>query len=268
MTPGGQDINVNGLTASQARDLFYIYDAVRHFHAGQAGGAVDVRDFIEYQALGLAILAGLPLESRRPFLSPALLAGAAGQGPGNILLTEPNPIQSVVVIDEIDKAPRDFPNDLLEEIESMRFRVPELGGLETPAIEAALRPAVFLTTNAERALPDTFLRRCAFLHIDSPKGEALERIVSRRLESLFRSGSRFVKDVISFVDFARADQRLKKPPSTSELLQFLQTAYALGVSPDLGLDEQAEKIDPALRLLAKTAEDLAILRSELRRRTG
>ena len=91
-----------------------------------------------------------------------------------------SPTRRLVLIDEIDKAPRDFPNDLLDEIDQMEFRVPELA----MKFRAAHRPVVIITSNSERQLPDPFLRRCVFHRIEFPSADRLQAILRQRLGHL------------------------------------------------------------------------------------
>ncbi len=257
-------------STSLSRDLFYTFDAVRYFQAKpMSGGGADPREFIDYQALGLAILLGLPATERQRFLAPAVFDPSKDQDLSQttlalrLLLRAPAQIQSVVIIDEVDKAPRDFPNDILDELENMRFRVPELGGIETPTPPGEKRPLVFITTNSERQLPDAFLRRCAFLHIDYPKGADLEAIISARLKGVFEQGAPLLRDIVAFYESVRAKGQLSKQPGTAELLQFLQAAKVNGADPRLGIAPQADKIANGLQLLAKTRPDIAPLQDAL-----
>lgn len=153
-------------STSEARDLLYTYDALGHFRAApgkdQANSALP---YIEFQALGRAIL-----RASRPEEVTDLFPAGSSSGPR----------RSVVLVDEIDKAPRDFPNDLLREIESMKFRIPELAGREVRAA-ADHRPVVVITSNSEKLLPDAFLRRCIFYDVPFPDDKKLEEIVARRL---------------------------------------------------------------------------------------
>ncbi|MEO0644127.1 MAG: MoxR family ATPase [Pseudomonadota bacterium] len=257
-------------SSSEARDLFYEYDAVRHFQAAQADPSVKAVDFIEYTALGLAILLALPFETRAPFLSDALRAGTIDPGlpdARKALLTKlsaQDPVRSLVVIDEIDKAPRDFPNDLLHEIETLSFRAPELGGIETPAIDPDLKPIIIITTNSERQLPDAFLRRCAYAHIDYPRGQALAAIIDARLGQAMAASSPFAEDVRAFYEKIRAEGRIDKAPGTAELLQFLQVMIEQKIKPDWTMAQQPDEVLAGLSLLAKINTDVAKLEDALR----
>ncbi|MCP3404466.1 MoxR family ATPase [Bradyrhizobium sp. CCGB01] len=178
-------------SSSEARELFYTYDAVGRFREaqlaavqGQGKSAKDVAtpgDFIRYQALGRAIL-----DSHTQVDVKNLLKGR-----GHVALPA-EPRRSVVVIDEIDKAPRDFTNDLLREIEDLSFRVPELSnspeeGDGTPPgsrIPFERRPIIIATSNEESQMPDAFLRRCIFLAIEFPDPAVLREILDLHLEKL------------------------------------------------------------------------------------
>ncbi len=251
---------------STAQDLFYTYDAVRHFQVTQTlGGAdaasetvTDVRNFLDLAPLGLAILLALPLDQRRAFLPPdfeTVEPANPQQAERLEKLRNPKPSQSVVIIDEIDKAPRDFPNDLLHEMENLRFRVPELGGLETPAIESGLQPIIIITTNSERQLPDAFLRRCAYVHIEYPRGKALESILASRLAGVFEASSPFLADAQKFYEDLRAKQIIDKPPGTAELLQFMQAMAANGVDQTQPIGAQVELVQQGVALLGKIKTD-------------
>jgi AAA domain (dynein-related subfamily) len=155
---------------SMSRDLFYTFDNLRRFQAAHAAERdLDPRGFIQFNALGLAILRTLPWEEIVRVAPPDLCHAAPGQ--------------SVVLIDEIDKAPRDFPNDILNELEHLYFRIPELGG-EVVRANPVLRPIVIMTSNSEKSLPDAFLRRCIFYHIPFPNAHRLEEIVLARVVGL------------------------------------------------------------------------------------
>lgn len=258
-------------SVSTAQDLFYTYDAVRHFQITQTAGKADadtsdVRNFLDLAPLGLAILLALPLEERAPFMPP----GFEDIEPNNpqhaerlTQLKDPAPRQSVVIIDEIDKAPRDFPNDLLHEMENLRFRVPELGGIETPAIESGLQPIIIITTNSERQLPDAFLRRCAYVHIEYPRGKALESILASRLSGVFEASSPFLADAQKFYEDLRARQIIDKPPGTAELLQFLQAMAASGVDQAEPIGAQVELVQQGVALLGKIKTDQERIRTAL-----
>ena len=159
-------------SGSVARDLFYTYDALGRFFLAQVAKAGDDEvkahplEFIHYNALGTAILRAQDESDVRHLLPEDFTHGGKRR--------------SVVLIDEIDKAPRDFPNDVLNEVEGMYFRIPELGNAEVRA-DADQRPILIMTSNSEKNLPDPFLRRCVFYHIGFPDEDRLREIVFSRL---------------------------------------------------------------------------------------
>ena len=164
-------LRFNTKTISKASDLFYTYDALSHFQAANMRGerAVPVEQFITLNAFGKAVAYSNP--------APTELAEKFG------LAMPQSPMNSVVLIDEVYKAPRDFTNDLLDEILNYRFAIRELPGFEAQKAPAG-NIVVILTSNSEKNLPDAFLRRCAFFHIEFPKGQLLRDIVE--LHSCFR----------------------------------------------------------------------------------
>lgn len=141
--------------------------------------------------------------------------------------TEEKP--SVVLIDEIDKADIDFPNDLLLELDENRFKVPIIkdGIYQYDFIEAEHPPLVLITSNDERELPNAFLRRCLFLWLDFPKDEILKKIISAHLPSLSTGHSDFVKKAVEKFNDIR--EKIKNEPtenknvSTGELLSWLKS---------------------------------------------
>lgn len=237
-------------STSEARDLFYIYDSMSAF---KADPGANMLNFVTYQALGTAIL-----ESFEP--GRAELA--------KLLTPESRKKQrrqrSVVLIDEIDKAPRDFPNDLLNELERLYFKVPELPGApQSPVrdgygdIPPNLRPIIIITSNEERGLPAPFLRRCVFFEIAFPEPPEMEAIVAAQLADT-RFPAQLVGEAVRF--FFRLRSQLgggEEGPSTAELLNWLQLLAHRGVRADVPLAEQHELIEQSLSTLLKTGERLA-----------
>ena len=202
---------------SVASDLFYRFDNLRRFHAvHDEKMSRNNIDYMTFEALGRAILESLPWDQ------VADLVPTAENHVG--------PRRSVVLIDEIDKAPRDFPNDLLNEIDQMYFKIPELSkpGLEVRSVRAPedLRPIVIMTSNSERNLPAAFLRRCVFHHIRFPDQET----DPGRLADIVRSNSikqsRLSDSAIKFFYDVRAQLELDKQPTTSELIQWIEVLYS------------------------------------------
>lgn len=228
-------------STSSYRDLFYTYDALKRFHDVQSGHASEsALPYLTYRALGMAILRTN---------SPASVVHLLPPG-----MQHDQPCRSVVLIDEIDKAPRDFPNDILNELERLYFRVPELDNAVIKAAED-LHPIVIMTSNSEKDLPDAFLRRCIYYNIPFPSRERLQKIVAARLGNLVEGISDFVDDAIELFTELRLPARgLRKKPATAELLGWLITLR--GMSPDS--DNPLREPGLALRTLStlvKTADD-------------
>ena len=155
---------------------------------------------------------------------------------------------SVVLIDEIDKADVEFPNDLLRELDEMAFSIPETGR----EVSAKHRPVVIITSNAEKELPDAFLRRCVFHHIAFPSPALMREILATHLPKL---DEELAAAAIARFFALRKVRGLKKPPSTSELLDWLVVLVAMGVSP-----AAIESEHPFLGVLLKSERDLALVR--------
>jgi MoxR-like ATPase len=153
--------------------------------------------------------------------------------------------QVVLLIDEVDKADIEFPNDLLRELDEMKFHIPEID--ET--IAAKQRPIVVITSNAEKELPDAFLRRCVFHFLAFPDRERMERIV--RVHHPQLDQALLDAAVTRFFAF-RKTTGLRKPPSTSELVDWLTVLVRAGVSPD-----DVVRSDPFLGVLFKQEQDVA-----------
>jgi len=243
----GPPLVFNVKTTSTAKDLFYRYDALRHFHDAQFHKAeLTVDPYITYEALGLAIL--LSADSREA--DPYLPEQYRGKGP----------VRSVVLIDEIDKAPRDLPNDVLNEIENMSFDVKETG--RTFGADQRLRPILVLTSNSEKNLPDAFVRRCVFYHISFPDRERLRQIVQRRLDldSAFTPG--MLENALR--DFERIRSLpLRKKPATAEFLAWLEVLQRMKVDVDNLKPGQAEAVAFSYCILAKSKDDLTLLQKSL-----
>lgn len=243
-------------SVSAATDLFYRFDHMRRFHAAhdpKQKDSIEDRGFINYEALGRAILETKPHDK----VAHLLPAGARFNGPR----------QSVVLIDEIDKAPRDFPNDILMEIERMWFQVPEVLNKDNhiSEIRAAkgMRPIVVLTSNSEKNLPSAFLRRCVFHHINFPKREQLEEIVEANLVNVSKT---LIKEAIDVFYKLRALPNLDKRPATAELVRWIETlqrqAAASAAGAHLG-ERSPEQLSGSLGALMKSGDDLALAKTVL-----
>jgi MoxR-like ATPase len=253
-----QPLVYNTKTSSTAKDLFYNYDAIAHFRATRSTteghhstphNSPSTEDFVQLRALGLAIANAIGRLDLT--LSPAILekSGIPDQPRG-----------SVVLIDEIDKAPRDFPNDLLNEIENYEFDIPELNQkVKLTAETQRQNIIIILTSNFEKNLPDAFLRRCIYYHIEFPDKQRLFQIIIRRLD-VSEGDYRNIEKRVD--DFFRIQQipNISKRPSTSEFIDWMRVLlhdnrlnkeFFLG--PELILDDELAKYLP---VLIKSKDDL------------
>ena len=237
----GEPLKFETRSTSAARDLFYTYDALGRFHAAHAQeGSAEPLDYIHWSALGQAIL-----RANEPEAVASLLRDPARHG---------GRCRSVVLIDEIDKAPRDFPNDLLNEVEGMYFRVPELSNVRVAA-DAEMRPVVILTSNSEKNLAEAFLRRCVFYDIPFPSEDRLRLIVASRLGNL-DTRRELIDDALElFAHLREPSLGLLKKPSTGELLAWLRLLTAGPLAAGESGMRDARLVEPTLCALVKTAED-------------
>ncbi|MGE3538489.1 MAG: AAA family ATPase [Candidatus Tectimicrobiota bacterium] len=210
---------------SSARDLLYHFDTVRYFHdahLGQGGALPAKAAYVERRALWEAMASPMP---------------------------------RVLLIDEIDKAPRDFPNDLLHELDQMEFTVVETQ--ETIRAPKAQRPLVCITSNSERRLPEPFLRRCVYHHIRFDDALVLRAVDTRREEYAALPRDFVALAVQRFL--ALRDRPLRKRPSTGELLVWLRVlALAVGTYPER-LEQDLSQL-PYLGVLLKDHQDIEDLR--------
>ena len=158
--------------------------------------------------------------------------------------------QVVLLIDEVDKADIEFPNDLLRELDRMEFFVYETREL----IKTKHRPIVFITSNNEKELPDAFLRRCFFHYIKFPDKETMQRIVDVHFPGLKKT---LLKEAMEVFFEIRDVPGLKKKPSTSELLDWLKLLVAEDISPDALKSQDKKSIIPPLHgALLKNEQDV------------
>jgi MoxR-like ATPase len=217
----GQVLQFNTRSDHQARDVLYTFDSMRRFYDAQVQSkdAMEPRNYVKDAPLGQAIR---------------------------------SPTQRVVLIDEIDKAPRDFPNDLLNAIDRMVLEIPETGEV----VSAKYRPIVVITSNGERQLPDAFLRRCVFHHIDFPAPAELAKILRQRLGEEDRLEPLYQAAVERFTQLrSRYGHELAKKPATGELLVWVRVLIRAGASPS----EVARNPPPYLAALLKTERDLKMV---------
>ena len=227
-------------------DLFYRYDALRRFQEAQRKLEKDVAESVRIEALGEAILrAQTDREKSSKYVGEGRLPA--------------EPVRSVVLIDEIDKAPRDLPNDILAEIEDMAFEIAETG--DRFRADAEFRPIVLMTSNSERDLPDAFLRRCVYHHIEPPNREQLRAIVGARVKTSDSFSPEMLENALTRYEEIR---RLvdKKKPSTDELLAWVRVLNQLEIDPLAPKDGQREALAFTLSILVKDSQDLSKIRGE------
>lgn len=254
----------NVKSGTTGRELLYEFDELARFRDAQAGERfVDKARYLRFNALGQAILLAGGAASRSDdvrrtatrkddHFSRSELA-AASLPPGDA--TPGFGQRHVVLIDELDKAPRDTPNDLLLEILEMRFQIREL---DTWVVgDPALRPVVVMTSNSEKSLPEPFLRRCVFHHIAMPDDAARRRIVQRRMHPFAQRGALFDH---AMQLFDQLSGELGREPGTAELLAWLtalEQRAAAPSTPDAAPVALRELARDTLGALAKTTEDIA-----------
>ncbi len=205
-------------STTKAQQGLYEYDAVSRLRDSQLGDARvnDVANYIRHGKLWQAFAA-----------------------PGRVVL----------LIDEIDKADIEFPNDLLQELDRMEFHVHETG----QTIRALHRPVVIITSNNEKELPDAFLRRCFFHYIRFPDAETLRRIVEVHFPGI--KDALLTAALTQFFEI-RETPGLKKKPSTSEVLDWLKLILAEDLTPE-DLRRDAQSALPKLHgALLKTEQDV------------
>ncbi len=257
----GRLLEMQVKSGSGRDDLLYRIDELAQFRDAQPGRTSQplVR-YLELRPLGEAILRACPADtpllrrSGRPFEpgEPILdqVFGVERRSPiptARDLLPDAGewsePQRWVVLIDEIDKAPRDTPNDLLEEFERLEFAIPELDLRIKPPKDGP-RPVVVVTSNSEKSLPDAFLRRCAFHHIEFPVGKQLQMIIAKRLGPLEMGEEKLRSFLVLFDAFRNGMQR---KPGTAELLQWLRL---LDRNDDLASSSPAQLREAVMQTLS------------------
>ncbi|MGF7052352.1 MoxR-like ATPase [Bosea sp. OAE752] len=162
------------------------------------------------------------------------------------------PARPVLLIDEIDKADIEFPNDLLLELDRMEFHVYETG--ET--VKAARRPVMIITSNNEKDLPDAFLRRCFFHYIRFPDAPTMQQIVEVHFPGIKK---RLMEEALRLFFEVREVPGLKKKPSTSELLDWLKLLVAEDIGPEVLRERDPRKLIPPLHgALLKNEQDVSL----------
>lgn len=200
-------------STTKAQDGLYVYDTIQRLYDSQFGeeGVDDIAHYIKLGKLGEAFQADK---------------------------------QVVLLIDEIDKADLEFPNDLLWELDKMEFYIHET----RETIKAKERPIVIITSNAEKELPDAFLRRCIFHYITFPDREQMTEIVNAHFEHLEEN---VLKNALDTFYWIRSVKDIRKKPSTSELIDWIRALMLSGVDTEHLREEL-----PFLGVLLKKDEDL------------
>ena len=204
-------------STTKAQDGLYIYDTIQRLYDGQFGeeGVDDISRYIKLGKLGEAC------ESEE---------------------------QVVLLIDEIDKADLEFPNDLLWELDRMEFYINET----KRTVKAKHRPIVIITSNAEKELPDAFLRRCIFHYIDFPDDELMEEIVKAHYPDVEEI---LLKNAMEVFYSIRSLREIRKKPSTSELIDWINALQIGGISASRIKEEL-----PFIGVVVKKDEDLETVR--------
>lgn len=205
-------------STTKARHGLYEYDAVSRLRDSQLGeeGVGNIRNYIEQGPLW------------RAFEEEA---------------------RSVVLIDEIDKADIEFPNDLLQELDRMEFYVHEL----QETIAAKTRPVIIITSNNEKELPDAFLRRCFFHYIRFPETETMEEIIKVHFPDIKQN---LLKAALNTFYDLREVKGIKKKPSTSELLDWIKLLLVEDISPDAIQADASKAIPQLYGALLKNEQDV------------
>lgn len=204
-------------STTKAQEGLYVYDTIQRLYDGQFGeeGVDDIARYIKLGKLGEAF---------------------------------DSDEQVVLLIDEIDKADLEFPNDLLWELDQMEFYIHET----KRTVKAKHRPIVIITSNAEKELPDAFLRRCIFHYIDFPDAELMEEIVRTHYPDV---EDKLLKDAMEVFYWIRSIKDIRKKPSTSELIDWIN-ALQIGGIPTDRLKEEL----PFVGVVVKKDEDLETLK--------
>ncbi|MCH5249245.1 MAG: MoxR family ATPase [Lachnospiraceae bacterium] len=204
-------------STTKAQEGLYVYDTIQRLYDGQFGeeGVDDIARYIKLGKLGEAF---------------------------------DSDEQVILLIDEIDKADLEFPNDLLWELDQMEFYIHET----KRTVKAKQRPIVIITSNAEKELPDAFLRRCIFHYIDFPNAELMEEIVRTHYPDV---EDKLLKDAMDVFYWIRSIKDVRKKPSTSELIDWINALQIGGIPTDKLREEL-----PFIGVVVKKDEDLETIR--------
>ena len=218
----GKELKIwNIKSTTKAQDGLYVYDVVQRLYDSQfdGDGVHNIEKYVKMGKVGEAFTADS---------------------------------QCILLIDEIDKADLEFPNDLLWELDRMQFHIPETGR----TVSATHRPIVIITSNAEKELPDAFLRRCVFHYIDFPDRALMSEIVSVHFPDIEKN---LLKQVLEAFYRIRSLPQIKKKPSTSEIIDWISALQHGGFDPKRIVAEV-----PHIGVLLKKTEDIESLRRNWR----
>ena len=204
-------------STTKAQDGLYMYDTIQRLYDSQfdTSGVDDIAHYIKLGKLGEAFK---------------------------------KDEQVVLLIDEIDKADLEFPNDLLWELDKMEFYIHET----KETVKAKKRPIVIITSNAEKELPDAFLRRCIFHYIEFPNQDLMKQIVNAHFENL---EEHLLESAMKTFYWIRGIRDVRKKPSTSELIDWLRALMIGGITP-----ERIQQELPYLGVLMKKDEDMELVK--------
>lgn len=241
-------------STTRARDGLYTYDAVARLRDAQLMGTnpQELQNF-------LGILETRQLQRRLQDKKNYRKFGALGKALGKELQDQDRTHRPILLIDEIDKADGDFANDLLLELEELRFEIPETGEtIPTPD----QKPIIFITSNREKPLPEPFLRRCLYFFVEFPQEDQLRNIINQRFGEEVKDKKSLVNQAIE--RFYAIRQLLEnvpgsRPPGTSEFIEFLTAILNKeDVAKALQDLENLSKRLPLLGTLLKTKQDLEL----------
>ncbi|MGC3946334.1 MAG: MoxR family ATPase [Chryseolinea sp.] len=256
-------------TISSYSDLFYIYDALSHFHdAHLSGDGQSTREgplqpskYIQLQAFGQALILSDPKSAEAPpyRLTNDVVSDETFKFDGL------GARSSVVLIDEVDKAPRDFTNDLLNELDRFEFSVKEDGNRRFK--KGSKNIFLILTSNSEKNLPEAFLRRCIFYHIEFPKPEQLQEIVMNQLRQQLSEATDMemeringrLSEYITLFSTKLRNSSADKRPATAELITWI--FYLIDdIRADRAItDISRDKLIASYSIIAKEKNELARL---------
>lgn len=266
---GFQDVfQFNTKSTSVYKDLLYSYDAIEHFRDTQISKdketAKPAEDFIRLQALGKAIVLAKGLNHpifKKDKWKTILMNSFQKQNVDDVYKLNS---KNLVLIDEIDKAPRDFPNDLLNELDNFEFSINEIDETisfrDSEDQDKLKNILILITSNNEKNLPDAFLRRCLFFHIEISE-QKLKEIILQKLQDLnidlntYKKDESWLNDRIQEIQKIYLENRIEKKPGAAECIE-----WAVWMSQK---EENKKNVEQSLYLLFKKKQDLDVAKEIL-----